>query len=164
MWSAPVQGVAGLSGQKAKVQFAQLGLWTAGDIVLTIPEDSALYDMGQFDRFVMLNTVIPFSLNFTRGDNDVLPYTQVASISRVFWLSDDGTTIVPGGLPIASAGGVLTWPPGQPPPPAGTQYSISGTYQAEYFAPFDMAQSRNDFSGARLPKKVLLRSWDLFAR
>jgi hypothetical protein len=164
VWAAAVAGMAGFAGQKAKVEFAQLGLWTQGDIVLTIPESSALYALGQFDRVVMQSTVLPFSLNLTRGSGDVLPYTQVVSVAKVFWLSTDGTTIIPGGIPTVGAGGVLTWPTGQTPPPSGAQYSISGTYAAEYYAPYELGSNRNFFSGARLPRKMLMRLWDLFGR
>jgi len=92
---ASVAAVAGVSGQKARTQYAQLGLWQADDVVLSIPCDSAVHGIGQWDRVVFPNTTLPFSLKFTRGGPDeLLRYTQLAAIDRVFWLNNAGDAII----------------------------------------------------------------------
>jgi hypothetical protein len=157
--------MAGVSGQKARMQYAQLGLWQAGDVVVSIPSDSAMYGIGQWDRVVFLNAELPFSLKLMRSAPDeILLYTAVAAIDRVFWLNPLSTAIVEGGIPTVGADGSLTWPTGQQAPPANQQYTITGSRQAEYWVPFDMAQNRNESGGIPLPRRILLRVFDLANR
>jgi hypothetical protein len=165
LWRDPLPAAAGVSGQKARMQYAQLGLWQAGDVVVSIPSDSAMYEIGQWDRVVFLNAALPFSLKLTRGAPDeILLYTAVATIDRVFWLNPAGNAIVEGGIPTVGADGSLTWPTGQQAPPVNQQYTITGSRQAEYWVPFDMAMNRNESGGLPLPKRILLRLFDVASR
>lgn len=161
LWSDGVQGGAGIAGAKVQRQFAQLGVWQAGDTALTIGSDSPLYAIGPFDRVLALNTVVPFSDPLTRGMNDKLRFTAIG-IDRVFWLSPAGTAVIEGGIPAIAADGTLSWSSGEP--PAGTVYSITGTRRMEYFMFTDLPRTRAEHSGAALPKSVLLRAFDLPGR
>lgn len=159
-WVDPIQGVSGVAGNKVQREWAQFGVWQNGDLVLTIQESSPLYNMGQFDRVTMLNGTHEFDLVLTRGDNDRL-FFQVSSIDRVFWYDSNGD-IVEGGIPTVNPDGTLTWATGEP--PAATQYSISGWQFTEYFVWGQFPANRNMHSGARLPKRVVVRLFDLFGR
>jgi hypothetical protein len=59
--------------------------------------------------------------------------------------------------------GNLSWPNGGG-PPIGVTYSLTGTKFDEYFIFLNLPSDRNEHEGARLPKKVTLRKWDLFGR
>jgi hypothetical protein len=158
-WGEAVEGISGIAGQSIQLKWAKFGLFEPGDVVLTIPSDSALYEMGQFDRVVMLNSSAPFSTKFVRGRGDVLRYPN-AQVDRVFWLN--GSDIVEGGIPTVADDGTLTWTTGEP--PAGTVYSITGRCHPEYFCWGPMPQDRAHHGGKALPRKVVLRAWDLFGR
>ena len=161
MWSTAVSGVAGIAGQAIQTAWAQFGTAESGDVVLTIPSDSPLYPMGQFDRVVMSDSSQPFSIVLTRGMNDVMRY-PVVNIDRVYWLNPAGTAVVEGGIPTASSAGVLTWVSGEP--PVGTQYNITGRQRPEFFAYQDFPRDRAHHSGAPLPRRVVIRRYDLYGR
>lgn len=160
-WSLPLNTVAGMSGQGAQKQWAQFGNYEQGDVVITIGSDSPMYAIGQFDRVTLLNNDEAFSMPLTRGMNDVLHF-QVVRFTRCFWLNQAGA-LVDGGLPVVDGAGVLSWPAGGEPPQA-TQYSLCGVRSNEYYCFDSMPSERNEHSGAQLPKKVVLRKFDLFGR
>ena len=160
IWDAGKSGVAGMAGAKTQKEWAQFGLWESGDVVVTIPENTPIYDIGQFDRMTALNSTEQFSIPLIRGENDRLHF-QVQDIGRVFWINEAGA-IVDGGIPTVSANGVLSWASGEP--PEGQQYSLNGTRFLEYYCWGQFPSNRGMHSGARLPKRVVLRRWDLFGR
>lgn len=160
IWVAGKSGVAGMAGAKTQKEWAQFGLWESGDVVVTIPENTPIYDIGQFDRMTALNSTEQFSIPLIRGENDRLHF-QVQDIGRVFWINEAGA-IVDGGIPTVSANGVLSWASGEP--PEGQQYSLNGTRFLEYYCWGQFPSNRGMHSGARLPKRVVLRRWDLFGR
>jgi hypothetical protein len=158
-WGEAVEGISGIAGQSIQLKWAKFGLFEPGDVVLTIPSDSALYAMGQFDRVVMLDSSVPFSTKFVRGKGDVLRYPNV-QVDRVFWL--DGADTVEGGIPTVDDDGTLTWTDGEP--PVGTVYSLTGRRRPEYFVWGNYPQDRAHHGGSALPRKVVLRAFDLFGR
>ena len=162
-WDAPVDGVAGMSGAKTQREWAQFGVYESGDVVVTIGSDSPMYGIGQFDRVTALNATNGFSVVLTRGALAERLLMTVASIDRVFWLTPDGAATVNGNIPVLAASGTLFWPNGGA-PPAGAKYTVSGTKFLEYFCYGDFASNRNMQSGSRLPKRVVLRDFDLFNR
>lgn len=152
--------MAGVAGMKVQREWAQFGTWESGDTVLSLPSDSVVYAMGLFDRVVMLDNTEPFSTSFVRGQNDQLRGKN-ASVDRVFWLNPTGA-IVEGGIPVVDPTGGMTWTTGEP--PAGTQYSVTGRQYPEYFCFAEIPSSRGMHSGAALPRKVVLRKFDLLGR
>lgn len=159
IWSAPVQGLAGISGAKVQREWANFGIWESGDVVLTLPSDSALYAMGQHDRVVMVNSSSPFSLVLREGER--LPRV-VQAIDRVFWIDGAGA-IVQGATPQVGEGGALSWPGGDGPPHAGS-YTITGRAHQEYYCWGEYPQDRAHHSGQPLPRRVVLRRFDLYGR
>ena len=57
--------------------------------------------------------------------------------------------------------GQLSWSVGAS---VGSQYSISGTRYSEYFVWDELPGDRKHHYGARLPRKLVLRRFDLFGR
>lgn len=158
----PVDAIAGVASMKVQQAWAQFGLYQQGDTVLSIPENSALYNAGQFDRILAINTETQFSVNLLAGTNDRLRM-PVLSINRVFWLNPELTATIDGVLPTIDALGNLTWPTGGG-PPLGTTYSVSGKSRDEFFVFMDDPSNRMEHMGARLPKRLVARRFDLFGR
>jgi hypothetical protein len=160
-WGDPVPATAGVASQSVTRQFAQFGQWEAGDAVISIPENSPMYEAGRYDRMLMLNSTDRFELPLVRGQNDKVQL-PVERFERVFWLAPDGFTIVEGGLPTVSDAGALTWASGEP--PVGTNYTITGTRFTEYYVFEQLPSDRGEHHGARLPKRVQARRFDLWGR
>jgi hypothetical protein len=160
-WPAGVPAIAGVGSQKVQQAWQQFGLFQTGDTVLTVPQNSPLYDAGQFDRIMALNASEQFSLNLLAGTNDRL-FMAVIAVSRVFWLNAGLTAVIEGAIPTVTAG-ALTWPNGGG-PPEGTTYSVSGTQTQEFFVFMDYPANRNEHQGLRLPKRIVARRFDLFGR
>ena len=161
-WGDPVAGVVGIAGQNIQRKWAQSGRWEDGDAVVTIPENTPVYDAGQFDRVLMLNSTDRFSLVFVRGSPSERLFLNVEAFTRVFWLTAGALPVVDGKFPTVAADGTLSWASGGP--PMGTSYSIEGTRFSEYFVYSALTSDRGEHQGARLPKRVVLRAFDLFAR
>lgn len=161
IWTNAVEGKSGISGQKVQRGWAEFGTYETGDVVLSIPSDSPLYDMGEYDRVTMLQSTEPFSVSMKRGLTDDRLWFTIQSVQRVFWL-DANKQIVEGGLPVV-VNGQLTWPDGGE-PPAFQQYSMTGRKMVEYFCFRDYPQDRAHHGGLDLPRRVVLRKFDLFDR
>lgn len=165
LWNPPVKTVTGIASQKVEAEWAQSGLWESGDMVLSIPQSSPLWDAGQFDRVTMLNSTDVFSQPLVRGDVTERLLFQPVSIIRCFWLSPaDRNVVVEGRAPVVDANGNLSWPGGVGEPPPGTSYSLTGEKNSEYYVFGAFPSDRNQHQGMRLPKKVVARKWDLFGR
>lgn len=163
LWGPEVPAVSGVASQKVQQQWAQFGLWEAGDSVLSIPSDSPMYAMGQFDRLTNLNATQAFSTKFTRGVGEIFIFKDV-KVNRVFWLDPTLSFIIEGtAFPTVNADGTLTWPSiGSP--PMGQEYSITGTSLSEYFCFMDDPNPRGEHHGRLLPRRVVVRAFDLFGR
>lgn len=159
-WDAPVESISGIAGQKIQREWAQFGMWEAGDVVLTIPSNSPMYAMGEFDRATMLNSSQPFS-TYLRTPDQSLPW-QVVSLARVFYL-DDGVPVEVDSPGISADGRSLDWPDPLP-VPSGVTLSVTGRRRPEYFCWGDFPSDRAHHSGADLPRRVVLRRFDLYGR
>ena len=159
-WHAAVNCTAAVCSQKAQLEWAKFGQYESGDTVLSLASDSVIYDMSQFDRVVLLNSTDRFSMPLVRGNTDKLRFSA-QSISRVFWL-DANNAIVDGGIPEVGADGALTWLAGEP--AIGTTYTIEGQRMPEYFCWGQIPSDRGIHQGAQLPRKAILRKFDLFGK
>lgn len=160
LYAEPVSGNAGTAGAKVQREWAAFGAWQSGDIVLTIPSDSPIYDIGERDRVTHKNNSEPFSDIFTHGEHDTLRFPLMA-IDRIFWL-DDAQQIVDGGIPQLSATNTMSWTTGGP--PTGKQYTVTGRYHPEYFMLQEFPSDRAHQFGDPLPRRVVLRRYDLAGR
>lgn len=162
LWDAGVDTVTGISAQQVTAKAIAAGLFEVGDTVATIPENSVMYSAGRFDRVLLKNSTTKFSQPLKRGAPVERLLFTVAKLTRVFWL-DAQKQPVEGTLPQVDDSGNLSWPNGGA-PPAGATYSLTGEKFDEYFVAGDLVSDRNHHGGARLPRKVTLRKWDLFGR
>ena len=165
IWGEPVEATAGVTQQKIDKTWAMLGRYETGDATLTVPESSPLYEAGEFDRVTLLNSTDRFDMVLQHGAPVERLFFKVVKLDRVFWYTgpNDGTgTLVEGALPAVDDSGVITWGDGAP--PVGKQYSLSGVKYDEYFLINGMPSDRGEHFGARLPKKMIARAFDLFSR
>jgi len=160
LWGDASDGWAGVVSQSRLRNYAAFGIWDADDILLSIPSDSPLYAMGQFDRIEAMNRTEPFSINFVRGLNDLVRF-DVVSLNRAFYL-DAGENIVELPLPTINPNGTITWAAGGP--PAQATFSLTGRRHPSYYCYMELPTDRPIHSGALLPRKVVLRRFDLFGK
>lgn len=161
LWDAALPGVVGVAGSKVQREWAQFGTHESGDSVVSIGSDSPLYLMGQADRVTLLNATEQFSLTLVHGAPTERLIGKIEKISRIFWL-DDNKKVVQGGIPTVDDAGKLTW--ADDAPPAGRQYGVSGSRWQEFFCWGQFPSNRNMHQGAQLPKRVVLRKFDLWGR
>lgn len=162
LWDAPEDSRIGVSGRDVQRTWATFGQYEAGDEVVIIGSDQAAYAIGPYDRIVSLNRTEPFSVNLTRGVNETVQFA-VASVDRVMHFVDGSlATLIEDDLPTVDGDGVVNWGGGGP--PAATTYSITGRRMAEFFVFRDMPFDRPHHAGEPLPRRVVLRRFDLFNR
>ena len=153
---------AGVASQKTQQEWAKFGQWESGDLVLSIPEDSLLYNVAPFDRVLAETSSDDFSMALVRGAiNERIP-GSVQDIARVYWFNQSND-IVEGEIPVVSDVGVPTWPDGGA-PPAGVTYSISGHRYQEFYCFGPFPNNRMKHAGMRLPLRMVMRGFDLFGR
>lgn len=162
LWNPAIKTVCGIASQNTQKSWAQSGMWTDGDMVITIPANSPAWDMGQFDRVTMLNDDERFSMSLVRGAPTERLLFKAHKIERVFWLHPQTKAMVEGGIPTIDDAGRPSWAAGAP--PAGVSYSITGQRRPEYYCLTQMPSSRNEHSGMPLPVRAVLRRFDLLGR
>ena len=163
VWELPVATVVGVASQKTQEKWSRMGLYEVGDMVLSIPGASVMWDRaGQYDRVTTMNGVDGFSEILFHGSPTERLRTPVRNIYRVFWKHPTTGLVVEGGIPVVDTKGLLTWPNGGE-PPAGLGYSITGDRYSEYFMLDAYPADRNQHRGTvRLPKYVVLRKFSLY--
>ena len=160
IWGSANAGSAGIVSREKMRNYAAFGVWDSDDIMLSIPSDSPLYAMGQYDRVAALDRSEPFSLNIIKGFNDVLNF-HVLSLDRAIWFS--GGDIIEGAIPFVSENGIISWPNGVV-PGSGVTFSLTGRRMPEYFCYLEIPTDRPMHHGEPLPRRVVLRRFELFDR
>lgn len=161
IWADEKKTYLALSGQKLQQQWAVFGSWQKGDVVCTLPSDSKAYGMGERDRVRFDDSTQPFSLNYVNSGTIKLDYI-VTCFERLFWLDDNLTTAIDGSLPTVKNDGTLVF--GAKAPPSGKQFTVTGRRNPEYYAFMEFPQDRAHFGGEDLPRRIVLRNFDLFKR
>jgi hypothetical protein len=158
IWMAPVPARTGVAGREAQKQWVQFGISDTGDVVVSIPSDSPLYQIGPFDRVLFLNRSEPFSLNIIKGVNEKIS-ACVVSVEKVLYL--DGDNLVDAPLPVVLPDGTLDWSGVEV--PDGVTFSVTGRRRGEYYCMPETPFDRPHHAGATLPRRVVLRRFDLYA-
>ncbi|HWY23758.1 MAG TPA: hypothetical protein VNX47_02500 [Nevskia sp.] len=155
-----------LSGQKLQQAWASYGqsagLFEKGDVVCSLPSDVPLYGMGEYDRVAFIDSSEPFSIAYGVLQQSVKFKFTVTKVERLFWLDPTLSNVIDGTLPVVNSDGTITF--GRVAPPANTAFTITGRRVPEYFCFADYPQDRAHFGGEPLPRKVILRPFDLFSR
>lgn len=161
IWDPPKCSTVGLSGQKVQRAWAQMGIFEKGDLVVSIPSNVPVYAIGEFDRVLFTDSTQSFSIGFPNTGSTVLNF-RATQIDRLFWLNPELTEVIEGSIPSVDRDGRLKF--GHKAPPEGTQFTVTGRRNPEYFCFQDLAQDRAHFGGSPLPRQVVLRNYDLFSR
>lgn len=164
LWVDPLETVVGVASQTATQEWAKFGQYESGDMIVVIPQNSPMWEAGQFDRIVMLNSNDVFSQPLKHGAPSERLVFTVQTVMRCFWLDPTTRLVVEGGLPVIDGNGNPTWPGGIGEPPPGMTYSLTGQKYDEYYVFMRYPSDRNEHSGMRLPKRLVARKWDLFSR
>jgi len=158
IWMAEVAARTGVAGGSVQKQWVNFGMYAEGDIVVSVPSDSPMYAIGPFDRVLFLNRTEPFSQNIVKGVNEVIRFA-VVELETVLYI--DGDNVVDAPLPLIMSDGTLDWSGVEL--PDGVTFSITGRRRAEYYAFPSTAWDRPHHAGAALPRKVVLRRFDMYA-
>lgn len=162
LWSAPRDFNVAVASGSVQQTWARMGRYESGDTVVSIPHTSIAYQIAPFDRVLFLANADVKSEALTRGAPNERITGAVRSVDRVFWFDANGVP-VEGSRPTVNADGTLAWPALGAPPP-GQQYSITYQRLLEYFAFTQFANDRNKHGGLPLPKRMVLRRFDLLGR
>lgn len=157
VWGDPQPSSAGIVSRDIAQQFAPMASLDLGDVMLVLPSDQSIYALGDFDRVTLTDRTEPFSINVIAGVNS-LRFTPI-SVDRVTWIGSRGE-LVEGDLPCSYEDGNLVW--SSSPPPVGVTYSVTGRRNPEYFCWLSLPLDRPHHHGAALPRRILLRRFDLF--
>lgn len=160
VWDSPIECLVALTGQQVQREWEKTTQFESGDVVVTLPSDSAAYAMGEFDRVIFTDSSQPFSVPLVSGREPDLDYADPVVDRAVVLAGGELVEIEP---PIIEADGSVAWPAGNM-PMAGTQYSISGRRAPEYFCYHQFPQDRAHHGGRDLPRRVVLRKFDLLGR
>ncbi len=156
-WFAPVASVVGVVSREIVRKYAPMEILDAGDIMLVIPSDQPVYAIGELDRVVMADRTEPFSLTRLRGTSDFIGFAP-SQITAVTWIWDG--ELMSGAIPSVASDGSLSWASGAP--PDGVVYALSGRRHPEYFCYLTLPTDRPIHGGEPLPRRVVLRRFDLF--
>lgn len=158
IYAADIGAWTGLAGQKISRQWASYGEFELGDVVCTIPSDSAFYGVGENDRVTFDDSTEPFSVIVMAGV-DILPF-MASRIDSVIWRDPIDKSLKTGSIPIqASVDSSLAWASNAP--PVGSQYTVTGRRHPQYWCFSDFPQDRSHSSGLSLPRRVVLRKYAL---
>lgn len=161
-WSDAVATSVALTGARAQQRWEQFGLFMSGDLVVTLASDQPVYAMGESDRLLLVNSSEPFT-EIVQWGSSILG--NVLSIDRCYRLDlspGAGELEVELAVPVVGEDGTLSWASGGP--VSGTQVSVSGRRNLEYFCLQEFPQDRAHHHGHSLPRRVVLRRWDLWGR
>lgn len=161
IWDKAVCARLGLTGQKTQRAWAQFGRYENGDVVVTLGSDSPAYRMGEFDRVTFVDSSVAFSHHLRNDGTPQRLRFPVEKIERVFWLNPDKTAVIEGRIPVVKDT-LMTWTTGGP--PVGVTYTVTGRQNPEYFVFSELVQDRAHHGGKTLPRRVVLRNFDLFRR
>lgn len=162
LWMDPIDAHAAVASSSVQLAWSKMGNYEKGDLVLSIPESSELYRIAQFDRVTALTSTDQRSVVLKRGAPSERLHGTVTSVTRVFWL-DANSKPVDGSLPLVAEDNTLSWPNGGA-PPSGKQYSINYVRCVDYYAFGEFSSDRNKHGGLRLPRRMVLRRFDLLGR
>lgn len=162
VWDTGVASIAAMTGVKAQRAWADFGRWESGDTVLTLPSDQPIYAMGEGDRVTLLHSSEPFSIVVPWGGRVTGEVESIATCTSVDFNPEAEVADVSWPIPTVGANGTLSWASGAP--PVGTQVAVTGRRRPEYFCLQDFPQDRAHHQGRALPRRVVLRRFDVWGR
>ena len=161
LWQTPTAVVLGISSMNGTRQYAMFSEWQKGDLVCTIPSNSAAYDAGEFDRIVLTQGQYLWDEVHKRGLNDRLKYTSIKEVIEVWAIVGGVKTVLVAETDYHLNGATIEWLTSTV--ENGQQYAVKYKAAPEYFIFHNLVQDRPQ-EGKPLPRRVQLRLMDLFDR
>ena len=167
-YSAVRDYLIGVTSVLVAKQFAQFGEWDKGDMIATIPARDVhgalldVYQIGEFDRMTLADSVVRRSFLGVRGERDRFPERTIRAVTDAFGLQGGVQVPLEDGIDFRVTGNTVEWLSDTL--AAGDGYSLRYVVSPEYFVWTTLEQPRAHDLGKALPKKVVLRLFDLFGR
>ena len=164
-WRGAVRATTGLTSMRVAREWQHFGMWESGDVVLSVPSDSPLYDAGENDRVALVNSTEPYTSTFVRGAEDERWPAYLTEVEAVTVRQGEG--VASRAVPVLPADRSAPFRPAWPEaggPAEGEQYAIRGRRHPVFFVFKSLPQDRAHHSGATLPRKIAARRFDLFGR
>ena len=158
----------GVSGVTFTKQFAQFGEWDRRDMIATVPARDAsgalleIYGIGDFDRVTLVDSVVRQSFVGQRGQADTVPERTIRAVTDAFGLHNGAKVPLEDGTDFRVTGNTVEWLSSAL--AVGEGYTLRYVASPEYFVWTSIEQPRAHDLGKALPKRVVLRSFDLFGR
>jgi len=161
-WTGSKSVSIALSGQRVARAWRDFGMYESGDVVLSIGSDSPAYAAGENDKLVLTDSTTPYTAVFTRGDQAENWPAELVEVQAVTTIAN-GEPVEMSPPPIPTGGGAPSWPAlGSPAP--GQQYTLTGRRNPSFYVFADFPQDRAHHGGAALPRRVVARLIDLWAK
>lgn len=164
VWDGVITTSVGLTGQQIQRRWAEMGMYEAGDVVVSIPGDATIQAIGEFDRVQFVQSSEPFSMVIHPDRVLPLPFTLIA-LDRATVIRDGGLVDLPLPGVDATAESPFWWAGSDDDnrPAAGESWTLTGRRIPEYFVYGNFPQDRAHEQGRALPRRVVLRKFDLFS-
>lgn len=150
-----------VEGMNTSREFGMTNEWEKGDLVATLPSDSAAYQAGEFDRLTLTQSSLRLNHILVRGNNDKLRYRSPIAIAQLFAIIGGVKTVLAPTVDYTLSGNTIVW--NSSTLPVGERYSVIYTAHPEYYVYKELVMDR-PHGGKSLPRKVHLRLMELFGR
>ena len=161
-WDKGIPTRAGVVGAKILREFAAFGAWEDGDVMVSIPSNTPMWNAGENDRVVFADGHQPFQVVMRHNSTAKLRF-PLLRIERCFWLGPNGSTVLECTAPrVDPDTGALSWLDLTQAPDPGAQFTIAGQRRPEYFLWRYIPVSRAHYNGLDFPKRATLKPFDLF--
>lgn len=150
-----------------KLRYSPRGEGTEGNLIIAVPaqslnrqvrpyvmSDNPIYDMGENDLLVLLDSQTRQHDILTRGEHEKLRHRVIIRVVEVVGVVDSARVVYDPTNYTVSDAGTVTWADGKG-PAAGQQYTVQYWARPEYIARSELGASHLT-GGKRLPKKFTL--------
>ncbi|PZA08309.1 hypothetical protein [Meiothermus sp. Pnk-1] len=171
-YRAPLTVLGHISGLSSQREVGEEGIWEHKTLTLTLSDrmqapdgswrDNPAYNAEENDRFVVVDATTRVQQVLWRGENERLLYGYIYtvlschSLARKTYARQDWQY----GSDFTLEGGLVRWQPGRG-PEDGLPYSVSYLAAPEWYV-FRSADLTRRQGGQNLPKRLTLRSWELY--
>lgn len=160
-WGAGVPSRAGVVGAGAKRKQADFGQWEDGEVSLSVPSDTPLWNAGERDRVEFADGDMGFQLALRNSGAPRIDFTPVR-FERCFWLRAGDTAFREADPPKwDKATGFLSWPANSIRPDAGEHFTLVGRKRPDFQVVASLPIARAHFNGLPLPRLLKCVRTDL---
>lgn len=160
LWESPVEVSMPVQKMQTSRKWAAQTEWEQGDLLVTVLPSSEAYNLAEYDRLTLLESVLTLSHVLTRGSADRLKYRNPTGL-EAWTIAGNVKTDLVEGVDYSVTAGAITWLTNVV--PAGGQYSVRYQAHPQYFVYRELVSDRR-VGGDAMPRKVQVRLMDLMNR